>query len=132
LLPSATLFAILVCSLVVATAALWTTLAPWIGSLRAMPAALAFVAAGALCVAAWWRAQPRAIEFAADGIRAFDRNGACIASGLVTGCVQWGASLLVLSVGATPQRRVLFVAADAVAAGSFREIAVLGRCAKGG
>jgi hypothetical protein len=129
--PSATLFAISVFSLVVATVALWTALAPWIGGWRATPATLAFAAAGALGVVAWRRRQPRVIEIGTDGIRAFSSGGARVANGPLTGCAQWGALLLVLVVGAGRSRRVLWVAADAVSAASFRELAVRARSAAG-
>ena len=129
--PSATLFAIFVCSLIVATVALWTALAPWIGGWRATPATLAFAAAGALGVVAWRRGQPRVIEIGTGGIRAFGRGGARVAEGPLAGCARWGASLLVLVVGVGRPRRVLFVAADATSAASFRELAVRARSAAG-
>ena len=129
--PSTALFIVVAGSLAIAAAALWTALAPWIGGWRAVPATLAFAAAGALSVAAWRRTQPRVIEIGPDHIRAFARDGACVASGPLVGCSQWGAALLVLSVGTARQRRVLIVAADAAPAEAFRELAVRGRCAAG-
>ncbi|HEY1609160.1 MAG TPA: hypothetical protein VGG24_07825 [Paraburkholderia sp.] len=131
LCPSATLLAMLVCSLIVATAALWATLAPWIGGWHALPATLAFAAAGALRVASWHRAQPRVVEIGPDGIRAYSDNGARLAGGSLTGCSQWGTSLLVLAIGAARSRRMLFIAADAVSSDALRELAVRGRCAAG-
>ena len=121
----------LVCSLLVASVALWTALAPWIGGWRAAPAVLAFAAAGALRGAAWCRAQPRIVEIGSDDVRALDCNGVEVAKGPLTGCAQWGTLLLVLTVGAARRRRVLFVAADAVPAAAFRELAVRGRCVAG-
>lgn len=131
LCPSAALLANLVCSLLVATAALWTTLAPWIGDGRAVPAILAFAAAGALRAVAWYRAQPLSLEIGTDGVRAYAHDGSHVASGPLTGCSQWGASLLVLVIGDARQRRRLCVAADALSAQAFRELAVRGRCAAG-
>jgi len=127
--PSAALAAIVVLGLTVATAALWTALAPRIGGWQAVPATLAFAAAGALGFAAWLRKQPRTLEIRPDGVRAYARRGECVASGPLTGCAQWGASLLVLAVGVGRARRTLLVAADAICADSFRELAVRGRCA---
>jgi len=131
LCPSTTLLAVPACCLLIATAALWTTLAPWLGGWRATPAALAFAAAGALCVAAWCRRQPRVVQIGPDGVRAFSQDGTLVAGGPLTGYSQWGVSLLVLAVGAGRQRRVLFVAADGVPAGAFRELAVTARDAAG-
>jgi MYXO-CTERM domain-containing protein len=129
--PSATLLAVLTASLFVASAALWTALVPWIGGWQAVPATLAFAAAGALRAVAWCRAQPCFLEIGTDGVRTRSHDGATTANGPLTGCSQWGASLLVLAVGTARQRRRVFVAADAVSVESFRELAVRGRSATG-
>jgi hypothetical protein len=123
--------AILVFSLLIAAAALWTTLTSSIGVLRAIPATLAFAAAAALRILTWRRSQPAVIEIGANGVQALARDGTTVACGPLTGYSQWGASLLVLAVGARRQRRALFVAADALSAESFRELAVRARSAVG-
>jgi len=129
--PSATVCALLAVSLVVASAALWTALAPLLGGWRAVPPTLAFAAAGMLGALAWRRAQPRVIEIGPDCIRAFTRDGVSIASGPLTAGSQWGASLLLLTVGTAARRRTLLIASDALPAASFRALAVRARCAAG-
>ncbi|PXW26546.1 hypothetical protein [Paraburkholderia caballeronis] len=129
--PSATLVVFPVVSLLVAAAALWTALAPWLGGWRAAPATLAFAAAAGLGAVAWCRRQPHSIEIGPDGVEAFARDGARLASGRLTGCAQWGGALLVLAVGVGRSRRTLLVAADAIAPEAFRELAVRGCCASG-
>jgi hypothetical protein len=96
-------------------------------------AGFAFAAAtfGALAVAALAheRRQPAALSLEPDGIAAYDRLGRLLVRGRIAGCAQWASLLLVIAVmphGGTRLSRLL-VAADALPAEAFRELAVRAR-----
>jgi hypothetical protein len=129
--PSLTLLFILAAGIGMATASVWTVLAPWLGALRAIPLTLAFLAACCLAVAAWRRSQPASIEIGPDSFVAYSRGGARLLQGHLAGASQWGASLLALAVRAGKRRATLLVAADAIKPEAFRELAVRARCAAG-
>ncbi|MFP6558490.1 hypothetical protein WJ542_09205 [Paraburkholderia sp. B3] len=114
-----------------ATAAVWTALAPWFGPARAVPPALAILAACGLSVAAWRRRQPAALEIGPDSFATYSNAGACLFQGRLTGASQWGSALLALSVQDAARRATVLVAADAVGRAAFRELAVRARCAAG-
>jgi len=115
----------------VATAAVHTGLAPWLGASRALPLTLAFLATCALAAAAWRRRQPAFLEIGPDFLAAYARDGACVATGRLAGASQWSAWLLALVVEQGARRTTLLVAADAVAPGTFRTLAVRARSAAG-
>lgn len=114
-----------------ATAAVWTTLAPWLGALRAMPLAFAFLVACGLAAAAWRRNQPAGIEIGPDSFVAYSRDGGRLLQGRLAGASQWGGSLLALAVETGARRATVLVAADALGREAFRELAVRARCAAG-
>lgn len=114
-----------------ATAAVWTALAPWLGAARSVPPALAFLAACGLSAAAWRRRQPAAVEIGPDSFVAYSRTGAHLFQGQLTGGAQWGSALLALSATGGARRITVLVAADATGRAAFRELVVRARCAVG-
>jgi hypothetical protein len=128
---SPTLLFLLAAGIAVAAAAVWTALAPWFGSARAVPPALAMLAAGGLSLAAWCRRQSAAIEIGPDSFATWSRAGACLLRGRLTGASQWGSALLALSVQGEVRRATVLIAADAVDRAAFRKLAVEARCAAG-
>jgi hypothetical protein len=134
--PSLTLQLLVAAGLGMATAAFYTTLAPWLGAWRALPPALALFATGTLAAAAWRRRQPAFLEIGSDSLAAYARDGACLASGRLAGASQCGAWLLALVVEQGARRSTLFVCADALAPETnpheaFRMLAVRARSAAG-
>ncbi|CAB3794888.1 hypothetical protein LMG28688_03999 [Paraburkholderia caffeinitolerans] len=129
--PSWALHALLLAGVLIATAAFFTTLAPWLGAWRALPPALALGAAGLLAFQAWRRAQPAFIEIGADRFAAFARTGAQLVDGRLLGASQWGAALLALVVEEGGRRKTLLVAADSLGAETYRILAVSARAAAG-
>lgn len=129
--PSLALQLLVAAGLGMATAAVYTTLAPWLGAWRALPAVLAFLATGALAAAAWRRRQPAFLEIGPDSLAAYARDGACLASGRLAGASQWGAWLLALVVEQGARRTTLLIAADALPAQAFHTLAVRARSAAG-
>ncbi|WP_246089076.1 protein YgfX [Paraburkholderia guartelaensis] len=115
----------------VATAAVYTTLAPWLGVWQALPLTLAFLATGGLAAAAWRRKQPAFLEIGSDFLAAWSGDGACLAAGRLAGASQWGAWLLALVVEQGARRTTILVAADAIPAETFRMLAVRARSAAG-
>ncbi|MFT0169129.1 hypothetical protein ACLKMY_08890 [Paraburkholderia mimosarum] len=129
--PSLALQVLVAASLGLATAAVQTALAPWLGAWRALPLTLAFFATGALAAAAWRRSQPAFLEIGPDFLAAYARDGACLATGRLAGASQWGAWLLALVVEQGARRTTVLIAADAIAPASFRALAVRARSAAG-
>ncbi|WP_156954412.1 protein YgfX [Paraburkholderia acidipaludis] len=128
---SPTLFCVLAAGIAAATAAVWTALSPWFGAARAVPPALAILAACGLSVVAWCRRQPTALEIGPDSFVTYSRAGARLFQGRLMGASQWGSALLALSVQGEAGRATVLVAADAVGRAAFRELAVRARCAAG-
>jgi hypothetical protein len=129
--PSLALQLLVAAGLGVATAALYTTLAPWFGAWRALPPALALLATGGLAAVAWRRRQPAFLEIGPDSLAAYARDGTCLAAGRLAGASQWGAWLLALVVEQGARRTTLLVAADAIPPVAFRTLAVRARSAAG-
>jgi hypothetical protein len=133
--PSATLHLALVVGIGFAAAAVHTSLAPWLGTLAAVPPALAFLGASGLAAAAWRRSQPAVIEIGPDSLRAYARDGARMIEGRLAGAAQWGSALLILAVEpgsrAGKRRTTVLVASDALDPEAFRTLAVHARCAIG-
>jgi hypothetical protein len=72
-------------------------------------------------------AQPVALKIGPDGLFAWDRAGSLLMQGRIAGCSQWSGRLLVLALAPDHGRsRTLLLAADALPAAVFRELAVLG------
>ncbi|MFC5428580.1 hypothetical protein ACFPTO_07155 [Paraburkholderia denitrificans] len=146
---SAALHLVLAVGIGVATAAVHTSLAPWLGAARAIAPTLAFLALCGLAAVAWHRAQPAVIEMGPDFLAAYgkvDASGeggapgegsacragsACTARGRLTGASQWGTSLLALTVEGSAGRTAVLVAADALEPDAFRTLAIRARCAAG-
>ena len=134
--PSLALQLLVAAGLGVATAAVYTALAPWLGAWRALPPAWALLATGGLAAAAWRRRQPAFLEIGPDSLAAYARNGACLATGRLAGASQWGTWLLALVVEHGARRKVLLIAADAFPdatcpPGAFHTLAVRARSAAG-
>ncbi|WP_415914385.1 hypothetical protein [Paraburkholderia sp. J67] len=121
----------LLAGVLIALAAFYTTLAPWLGVWRALPPVLALGAASGLAYVGWRRAQPAFIEIGTDRFAAFARSGTCLVDGRLIGAAQWGGALLSLVVQAGARRRSVLIAADSVDAESFRVLAVAARSASG-
>ncbi|WP_206952909.1 hypothetical protein [Trinickia acidisoli] len=75
------------------------------------------------------RRQPALLELTSEGLAAFDDAGHPLFQGRIVGFAQWAGRLLVLAVACEGVRRpgALIVAADAIDAAAFRELAVRGR-----
>ncbi|MFM0210603.1 hypothetical protein PQQ96_24675 [Paraburkholderia sediminicola] len=112
----------------IATLATYTCLASHLGDWQAVPLTLAVGALLMLCAAKHERAQPVALKTGPDGLAAWSRDGSLLAQGRIAGCSQWSGRLLVLALAPDHGRsRTLLLAADALPASVFRELAVLGR-----
>ena len=111
-----------------ATLAVYACLALHLGAWQAIPFTLAVWAWLALCSLRYERAQPVALKIGPDGLSVWNRTGALLAQGRIAGCSQWSGCLLMLALMPEQGRsRTLLLAADALPAPIFRELAVLGR-----
>jgi hypothetical protein len=114
--------------ILIAVAAFEACLAARLGVWQAAPAALAVLASLVLAANHHWRAEPGALKIGPDGLTVWNRSGQLLAEGRIAGCSQWSGRLLILALaGASGRRRALLIAADALPAAAFRELAVLGR-----
>jgi hypothetical protein len=113
----------------VCTAAVHFSAAAHLGAIEAIGLAAAAFAALGLSFVRYERAQPALLELTAEGVAAYDSAGRPLLQGRIVGAAQWARLLLVLAVqGADGRRPTAFVvAADAVDAAAFRELAVRGR-----
>jgi hypothetical protein len=93
------------------------------------PLALCALAALALAAGRWERRRPAALRVVADGLVTWDRQELSMPRHWrVTGCAQWGAHLLALTLEPAHGRsQTLVIPADALDAGTFRQIAVMAR-----
>lgn len=129
---SVAIWAALALFVVTATSAVFACLASHLGGWQAGPLTLAVWACLALGALRYGRAQPAALKLGADGLWVWSRTGALLAHGRIAGCSQWSGRLLILAL--MPERgrmRTVLLAADALPAPVFRELAVLGRCGAG-
>jgi hypothetical protein len=117
------------CFALVCTAAVHFTVATHLGALAAVWLAAAAFAALGLSFVRYERGQPALLELTAEGMAAYDHAGRALLQGRIVGAAQWAERLLVLAVaGADGSRpKTVVVAADAVDAAAFRELAVRGR-----
>jgi hypothetical protein len=114
--------------MLIALATVQTCLAARLGPWQAAPAGLAALAILALGALRHWRAEPSVIKIGPDGLTVWNRAGQVIAQGRITGCSQWSGRLLILALaGMRGRSRPLLIPADALSAGAFRELVVLGR-----
>lgn len=114
--------------IVVAVAAVWMTVAPRFGPIRAVVAGALTFAILAMAARRYAHNQPGALKIGPEWLSIWDRAGILRAQGRITGCSQWSDSLLMLWIeedGGT-LRRVL-IAADMLEQGTFRRLAVLAR-----
>ncbi|RKP52047.1 protein YgfX [Trinickia fusca] len=113
----------------IASAAVHAVVAPRGGTVAALALALATCAALMLGWRCHERRQPAMLEIASSGIAAFDDAGRALLRGRIAGGAQWARWLLVLAVVPDSARRVmpLVLAADALPADIFRELAVRAR-----
>ena len=114
--------------ILIAVAAVQMCLAARLGVLPAAPATLAVLAS--LLLGAWRheRAEPGAIKIGPDGLAVWNHAGQMLVQGRIAGCSQWSGRLLILALAdAGGRSRTLLIAADALCADAFRELAVLGR-----
>ena len=126
--PSAWLRGTTLACMLIAVAAVQTCLAATFGTWQAVPAGLVALAILALGALRHWRAEPDAIKIGPDGLTVWNRTGQVIAQGRIAGCSQWSGRLLILAVaGMRGRSRPLLIPADALSAGAFRELVVLGR-----
>ncbi|ASW00350.1 hypothetical protein CJU94_10405 [Paraburkholderia aromaticivorans] len=111
-----------------ATSAVFACLASHLGASQAVPLTLVIWAWLTLCALRYERARPVALKIGAHGLSLWGRTGALLAQGRITGCSQWSGRLLILALRPEQGRsRTLLLAADALPAPVFRELAVLGR-----
>ncbi|WP_436971980.1 protein YgfX [Paraburkholderia fungorum] len=112
----------------IAILAVYSVAAPRLGAWQAVPLTLAVAALLALGAARHKRAQPVALKIDRDGLSAWNRAGALLVQGRISGCSQWSNRLLILAlVQEDGRKRSLLLTADALPAGAFRELSVLGR-----
>ncbi|RFU46864.1 hypothetical protein D0B32_16920 [Paraburkholderia sp. DHOC27] len=117
-----------VACILIAVAAVQTTLGARLGMWQATPAALATFALLMLAARRHWRAEPASLKIGPDGLTLWTRAGRVIAQGRIAGFSQWSGRLLILVLAdGSGRSRHLLIAADALGAGAFRELAVLGR-----
>jgi hypothetical protein len=113
----------------IAALALGSVVMPRGGAAAAVALAAASFGALWLAALAHERRQPVAIGIDPDGVVAYDWCGGVILRGRIAGCVQWADRLLVMAVtthgGA--RARPLLIAADALPAEAYRELAVRAR-----
>ncbi|MEA3118189.1 MAG: hypothetical protein QOI13_1459 [Paraburkholderia sp.] len=116
---------------IVAALAVHCVIAPRGGNAAAAALAAATFAALALAALARERRQPVALCLEPDGIAALGRSGGLLLRGRIAGCAQWADRLLLIAVmphGGT-RAASFVVAADALPAEAFRELAVRARYA---
>nr|WP_245763258.1 protein YgfX [Paraburkholderia diazotrophica] len=114
--------------IVVVVAAVWATVAPRLGIIRAAPMGAAVFAILALAAVRHARNEPRAFKIGPDGMSVWSRMGILRAQGRIAGCSQWSDCLLMLSLGDEGGRsHRLLIAADMLERDLFRELAVLAR-----
>ena len=116
-------------SALTATWAVFVCLASHLGVWQAIPLTLAVAALLTLCAVRHERAQPAALKIGTDGgLSAWNSAGSVLAQGRIAGCAHWSDRLLVLALRPDVGRsRTVLLAADALPAPVFRELAVLGR-----
>lgn len=117
------------CFALVCTAAVHFTAAMHLSAIDAVWLAAAAFAALGLSFVRYERGQPALLELTAEGIAGYDSAGRTLLQGRIVGAAQWTERLLVLAVAGADGRRPkpLVVAADALDAAAFRELAVRGR-----
>ncbi len=126
--PSAAVWVTTACLVLIATAALYSSLAARLGLLGAAPAALAVFAGLMLAARRCRQREAGMVKIGPDSLVVRDRLGRLRAHGAVAGCARWGGWLLVIELrGATGRRKTVLIPADALPAASFRELAALGR-----
>jgi hypothetical protein len=105
------------------------TVAAHFGLIGALWLAAAALAALGLSFLRYERGQPSLLELTPEGLAAFDGSGRSLFQGRIVGVAQWAERWLVLAVARGNARRpkAFIVAADAVDAAAFRELAVRGR-----
>ncbi len=114
--------------ILIATLAAYRCFAAHLGAWQAVPLTFAVWALLMLCAVKHEHAQPVALKIGPDGLFAWDRAGGLLTQGRIAGCSQWSGRLLVLALAPDHGRsRTLLLAADALPAPVFRELAVLGR-----
>ncbi len=113
----------------VCAAAVHFTATAHLGPIDALWLAGAALAAFGLSFLRYERAQPTLLELTSEGLAAFDGAGRALFQGRIVGVAQWAERWLVLAVAGADARRpkAFIVAADAVDAAAFRELAVRGR-----
>ncbi|MEM5382472.1 protein YgfX [Paraburkholderia phymatum] len=125
---SAALYLATALFVVVAVAAVWATIAPRFGMVRAALTGAAVFAILALAAVRHARNEPRAFKIGPDGMSVWSSIGILRAQGRIVGCSQWSDCLLMLSLedeGGRSHR--LLIAADMLERDLFRELAVLAR-----
>ncbi|MFM0203925.1 hypothetical protein PQR53_29170 [Paraburkholderia fungorum] len=111
-----------------ATLAAYTCFASHLRGSQVVPLTLAVWAFLTLCAIKHEHAQPVALKIGPDGLSVWNRTGSLLMQGRIAGCSQWSGRLLVLALAPDHGRsRTLLLAADALPAFVFRELAVLGR-----
>lgn len=111
-----------------ATGATYICFASHLGVWQAVPLTFAVWALLTLCAVKHEHAQPVALKIGPDGLSIWNRAGSLLTQGRIAGCSQWSGRLLVLTLAPDHGRaRTLLLAADALPASVFRELAVLGR-----
>lgn len=113
----------------VCSGAVYSTASSHLGAVDALWLAIAALAALGVAFARYERRQPTSLELTREGIAAYDGAGRALFQGRIVGAAQWAERLLVLAVAQADagRRHALLVAADAVDAAAFRELAVRGR-----
>jgi hypothetical protein len=122
---SATLVGAATAFILIASVALFSALAPRVGTLHSI--VFASVAAAMLVLAALGdaRNRPRALKIGPDGLSAWNAASKLLVRGQIVGCAQWSDRLLVVALaGENGHRRSLVIAADMLPADLFRQLSV--------
>jgi hypothetical protein len=127
------LFGATVAFIVVAVAAVGTTLAAHFAFVDAAVAGLVTLAVLCTALAHSERCRPAALKIGPDGWSVWTRAGRRIAQGRVAGCAQWSGWLLSIAlVGDNDRTHTLLIAADMLPPEPFRALAVEARRAAHG
>ncbi|MFC0398634.1 protein YgfX [Paraburkholderia rhizosphaerae] len=130
---SALLYCVSAVFILIAVAAVFTTLVARFAWPHAVVAALATLGMLGIALARDARRRPTSLKIGPDGLATSNRAGQSIAQGRIVGCAQWSGWLLSIAlVGDNGRSRTLLVTADMLCSDHFRELAVQARRAAHG
>ncbi|MFC7629423.1 protein YgfX [Paraburkholderia humisilvae] len=130
---SALLYGVAAGFILVAAAAVFTTLASRTAWLHAAVAALTTLVVLSVVLVQDARRRPASLKIGSDTLTAWNRAGQPVAQGRIAGFAQWSGWLLSIAlVGDNGRSRTLLVTADMLCSDHFRELSVQARRAAHG